>query len=73
MPRTPQEFMEETEMNLKGEIVYEVRATREAYAARFNFDLAEMYKDLKAKEKRHRRMIAPLEPVQTQPAARVPE
>jgi hypothetical protein len=60
-------------MNLKDEIVDEVRAVREAYAARFNFDLAEMYKDLKAKEKRHGRMIAPLEPVQPQPVERVPE
>jgi hypothetical protein len=37
-------------MNPKDEIVEEVRAAREAYAARFNYDLAEMYKDLKVKE-----------------------
>jgi hypothetical protein len=33
-------------MNSQDEIVNEVRATREAYAARFNFDLAEIFKDL---------------------------
>ena len=49
-------------MNLKDEIVEEVRAAREAYAARFNYDLAEMYKDLKAKEKAHSRNIAVLQP-----------
>jgi hypothetical protein len=37
-------------MNSRDDIVDEVRAVREAYAARFNYDLAEMYKDLKAKE-----------------------
>ncbi len=31
---------------MKDEIVEEVRAVREAYAARFNYDLAEMFKDL---------------------------
>ena len=35
---------------MKDEIVEEVRAAREAYAARFNYDLAEMFNDLKAKE-----------------------
>ena len=51
-------------MNWKDEIVEEVRAAREAYAARFNYDLAEMYKDLKAKEKARSRTIAPLQPVE---------
>jgi hypothetical protein len=37
-------------MNVKDEIVDEVRAIREAYAARFNYDLAEIYRDLKTKE-----------------------
>jgi hypothetical protein len=55
-------------MNLRDEIVDEVRAAREAYSAKFNFNLAEMYKDLKVKEKRHSRMVAALEPVQPQPS-----
>ncbi len=53
-------------MNVKDEIVEEVRVAREAYAARFNYDLAEMYKDLKAKEQAHKRNIAELEPVEPQ-------
>ena len=53
-------------MNSKDEIVDEVRAAREAYAARFNYDLAEMYKDLKAKEQA-RRNIAGLKPVEPKP------
>jgi hypothetical protein len=47
-------------VNLKDEIVEEVRAAREAYAVRFNHDLAEMYKDLKAKGQARTRNIAPL-------------
>ncbi len=56
-------------MNRKDEIVEEVRAAREAYAVRFNYDLAEMYKDLKAKEQARDRNIAPLQPVEPQPDA----
>jgi len=41
-------------MNLEDEIVEEVRAAREAYGARFDYDLSEMFKDLKAKEREHR-------------------
>ena len=37
-------------MKSKDEIVDEVRAVREAYAARFNYDLAKIYEDLKTKE-----------------------
>jgi hypothetical protein len=54
-------------MNSKDEIVEEVRAAREAYAARFNYDLAEMYKDLKQKEQAHTANISPLQPVQPEP------
>ena len=54
-------------MKLKDEIVAEVRAAREAYAARFNYDLAEMYKDLKAKERARKCNIATLQPVDPQP------
>ncbi len=60
-------------MNLKDEIVDEVRAAREAYAARFNYDLAEMCKDLKAKERAHGRKIAPLQPVEPQPDTAIPK
>jgi hypothetical protein len=52
---------------MKDEIVDDVRAAREAYAARFNYDLAEIYKDLKAKEQAHSRRIAELKPVEPQP------
>ena len=54
-------------MNLKDEIVEEVRAAREAYAARFNYNLADMYKDLKAKEQAACRNIATLQPLEPQP------
>lgn len=58
-------------MNLKDEIVEEVRAARAAYAVRFNYDLAEMYKDLKVKEQARNRNIAPLQPREPQPDAPV--
>jgi hypothetical protein len=54
-------------MNRKDEIVEEVRAAREAYAAQFNYDLEEVFKDLKAKERVHRRNIASLQPAVSQP------
>ena len=38
-------------------IVDEVRRVREAYAARFNYDLQAMYRDLKEKEQRSGRKI----------------
>ena len=53
-------------MRSRDEIVDAVRAAREAYAARFNYDLAEMCKDLKAKEQTRGHNIAPLEPVEPQ-------
>jgi hypothetical protein len=56
-------------MNSKDEIVDEVRAAREAYAARFNYDLAEMFNDLKAKEHARKSNIAALQPVEPQPRA----
>ena len=54
-------------MNLRDEIVDEVRAAREAYAARFNYDLAEMYRHLKAEERANGRNMAVLQPVEPQP------
>jgi hypothetical protein len=38
-------------------IVEEVRRVRDAYAARFNYDLQAIYRDLKAQEKRSGRKI----------------
>ena len=38
-------------------IVEEVRRAREAYAARFNYDLRAIYRDLKEKEKRSGRKV----------------
>ena len=48
----------------------EVRTARHAYAARFNYDLAEMYKDLKTKERSGTHPIAPLEPANRKPATK---
>ncbi len=59
-------------------IVDEVRRVRDAYAARFNYDLRAIYRDLKEKEKRSGRKVvsyaedtADVEPSQvpTAPAA----
>lgn len=52
------------------EIVEQVSAAREKYAARFNYVLAEMYKDLKAKEQVRGRRVAALPPVD--PEAELP-
>jgi hypothetical protein len=38
-------------------IVEEVRRTRDAYAARFNYDLRAIYRDLKEQEKRSGRKV----------------
>jgi hypothetical protein len=46
----------------KDEIVEEVRRNREAYAAKFNFDLQAMYEDLKRAERKSRRKKVTLKP-----------
>lgn len=51
-------------MNAKDEIVEEIRTTRESYAARFNYDLAAIYADLKAKERITDHLIASLQPLE---------
>jgi hypothetical protein len=51
-------------MEWKDEIVDEVRAVRDAYAAQFNYDLERMFEDLKAKEGRHAALLAKLSPVE---------
>lgn len=45
------------------EVVTEVRIAREAYAARFDFDLRRMVEDLKAKERSHPERISNLVPL----------
>ena len=40
-------------------IVDEVRRARDAYAARFNYDLRAIFRDLKEQEKRSGRQIVP--------------
>jgi hypothetical protein len=46
----------------KDEIVEEVRRTRDAYAARFNYDLDAIYKDLKDKERKSKRKLFSFSP-----------
>ena len=52
-------------MKWKDEIVEEVRAVREAYAARFDYNLQRIFEDLKKKEEEDptpRADLKPLEP-----------
>lgn len=53
-------------MKWKDEIVEEVRASREAYAAQFDYDLARMFEDLRTKEEQNpstpRADLKPLKP-----------
>jgi hypothetical protein len=51
-------------MNWEDEIVEEVRKARDAYAARFNYDIAAICKDLKAKEQARGSKIADLQPLE---------
>ena len=53
-------------MEWKDEIVEEVRAARDAYAAKFDYDLERIMEDLKAKEALHPERIAKLRPVEPQ-------
>ncbi len=46
----------------KDEIVEEVRKVRDEYAAKFNYDLDAIYKDIKEEEKKTRRKIVSLPP-----------
>ncbi len=46
----------------KDEIVEEVRKYREAYAAKFNFDLQAMYEDLKKAERKSNRKKVSFKP-----------
>jgi hypothetical protein len=52
-------------MKWKDEIVEEVRAAKEAYAAQFDYDLKRMFEDLKKHEEQNpapRANLKPLEP-----------
>jgi hypothetical protein len=60
-------------MNQIDEIVAEVRAARDAYAARFNYDVKEMFKDLKARERENPGRLSSLEPVQPESDANLRE
>jgi hypothetical protein len=47
------------------EIIQEVRAIREAYASRFNFDIRAIYRDAKEQERKDGRKVVSLEPRRT--------
>lgn len=47
------------------EIMREVRANREAYARRFNFDIRAIFRDAKTREKAEGRKVVSLEPRST--------
>jgi len=49
-------------MRSRDEIVDDVRSVREAYAAKFDYDLTAMCRDMKAKEQVLKARIAILEP-----------
>ena len=52
-------------MNGEDEIVEEVRAARDAYAARFNYDIRKIYEDVKAREQTtNHHPVATLQPVE---------
>ncbi len=46
----------------KDEIVEEVRRVRDEYAAKFNYDLDAIYKDIKKQEKQSQRRVVSLPP-----------
>ena len=46
----------------KDEIVEEVRKVRDEYAAKFNYDLDAIYKDIKEQEKQNQRQVVSLPP-----------
>ena len=46
----------------KDEIVEEVRRVRDEYAAKFNYDLDKIFKDIKKQEEKSRRKFVSLHP-----------
>ena len=57
-------------MTWKDEIVEEVRAAGEAYAAKFDYDLKRMFEDLKKKEAEHPWRLSDLKPAKPRKQAR---
>jgi len=47
---------------IKDPIVEEVRKKRDAHAAKFNYDIDAIYKDLKKEERKNKRKFAKLPP-----------
>lgn len=47
------------------EIIQEVRANREAYGGRFNFDIRAIYRDAKEREQKEGHKVVALEPRRT--------
>ena len=54
-------------MTAHDDIINETRSAGQAYLARFEYDLARVFEDLKAREKANNRKIADLKPVQPRP------
>ena len=46
----------------RDEIIEEVRKTRDEYAAKFDYDLDAIYKDIKKQEKKSQRKVVSLKP-----------
>jgi len=57
-------------MTWQDPIVEEIRAIREAYAARFNYDLQAIYRDLKAQERQSGWQTVSLPPRPAKPVER---
>jgi hypothetical protein len=57
----------------KDEIVEEVRAARDAYAAQFDYDLARIFEDLKKGEAQHPERLVDLRPLKRRSQAQPPE
>ena len=68
----PKIYIETSVMGLtvmaKDEIILEVRAVREAYARRFNFDVWKLYRDAKKREEKSDRKVVSLKPKRIDPA-----
>jgi len=51
----------------RDEIIDEIRAVRDAYCAQFDYDIARIVEDLRAREKANNRKMANLKPVKPRP------